>query len=182
MKRKLGKYLAAFVLVGVMLVSQGCSKQDADSVLTDDNAEKKNYLLDDRFDTDEFLEGYDCNNILDAHSLNSVMFPGGIMGTRPGLGRVLKYYDYNADIEGVVCHKPECMHNDDTCDGYLSSLVPNSLSYYNGKLYWIGGTKELYGIWESELSGLNRKLVKELDRQSCIIKYSPQHSKVHRGD
>ncbi len=56
----------------------------------------------------------------------------------------LRYYDKITGESGVLCGKPECLHNDDSCGGLIFRLS-KGLCLYDGKLYWVGGNREAEG-------------------------------------
>lgn len=50
---------------------------------------------------------------------------------------LLRYYDKGSGISGVLCPDPACTHDTDSCGAYAAD-GGNSVSVYNGKLYWVG--------------------------------------------
>ena len=69
----------------------------------------------------------------------------------------------------ILCAKPECEHNDKTCNARLSA---RSLWFYNGKLYFFNGNKIIengqvvdYGdrIYSIDPDGTNRQAVQDLE-------------------
>lgn len=98
------------------------------------------------------------------------------------IGNYLHYYDKQSGISGVVCANPICTHDSSDCGAYIQSGA--NLSVYDGKLYWIAREtqdgKEFY-LWQSDLSGMNRKKVKPLAYEGLIMQYQPQRYVIHRG-
>ncbi|MEG0276185.1 MAG: hypothetical protein RR630_04070 [Coprobacillus sp.] len=45
------------------------------------------------------------------------------------------YYDYATKKEIILCNKPECQHNDETCTACLMSGITSQLIVYNDSLY-----------------------------------------------
>lgn len=79
------------------------------------------------------------------------------------------YLDKKSGASTVLCGKPECSHNNETCNAWAYG---NFLTYYNGKLYWSSRdcVQENGGIVDKgerlhcmELDGTNHTVVQELD-------------------
>lgn len=69
-----------------------------------------------------------------------------------------KYLDKNTGDCGYYCSKPECMHNDPTCDSYLTVL-----GIYDDEIYLFGSVdKQHAGIFTQNIDGSDRKLVRKL--------------------
>ena len=102
-------------------------------------------------------------------------------GTNFG-GGLLRYYDKESGISGVLCPDPACTHDTNEC-GARTSNGGTSVSVYNGKLSWVGeqlaGNKTI--LYRSDLSGANREEVLQLDWQKVILTYQPQRYVIHRG-
>ena len=47
----------------------------------------------------------------------------------------LYYRDKATGATAPVCNKPECMHNDESCNAYLGRVT--ALNYYSGKLFYV---------------------------------------------
>ena len=79
---------------------------------------------------------------------------------------LLRYYDKESGISGVLCPDPACTHDTDSCGAYAAD-GGNSVSVYNGKLYWVGEQLEGHKtiLYRSDLSGANREEVLQLDWQ-----------------
>ncbi len=133
------------------------------------------YLADLRFDTDEFLPEYDY--VSDSRYLSKlVTIPGGLLYTGDSK-MFLNYYDNATGETGVLCSKPECMHNDGSCNGYGDFAF---FTYYDGSLWfmdrdWANQEDKNIYLWRSDLSLVNRQKVVKLGR--------PSYSQVfmHRG-
>lgn len=97
-------------------------------------------------------------------------------------GGLLRYYDKESGISGVLCPDPACTHDTDSCGAYASG-GGTSVSVYNGKLYWVGEQLEGHKtiLYRSDLSGANREEVLQLDWQKVILTYQPQRYVIHRG-
>ncbi len=97
-------------------------------------------------------------------------------------GNYLQYYDRTSGISGVLCADPTCSHNSVECGAYIQAGA--TLSYYNGKLYWIAKDPQLgndYYLWRSDLSGTSREKVKCISYEDIIMVYQPQQYVLHRG-
>ncbi len=98
------------------------------------------------------------------------------------LGSYLQFYDKENGISGVLCSDPSCAHDSNACGANIGSGA--SLSYYDGKLYWVGSEgselRKRY-LWQSDLSGMNRKKVMEIPFDDIIMQYQPQRYVVHQG-
>ena len=102
------------------------------------------------------------------------------------LGTYAAYYDAAAENSGVLCGRPECLHEDWTCNGYMNT-TSESISFYDGKLYWLGfnqkfgqknGPRQL-GIWRMDQDGTNRELLKELSEEVTYMEFYSMT--FHRG-
>ena len=97
-------------------------------------------------------------------------------------GGLLRYYDKESGISGVLCPDPACTHDTNDCVARTSN-GGTSVSVYNGKLYWVGELQEGHKtiLYRSDLSGANREEVLQLDWQKVILTYQPQRYVIHRG-
>lgn len=98
---------------------------------------KGTYLAESRFDTDEFLGEYDrvnayCKGAGALDETEDVLYFRGFFSNYIG------YYDKVNEIGGVLCGKPECLHNDKTCNAWVSPS-PSGLNVYEENeqmIYW----------------------------------------------
>ena len=91
-----------------------------------------NYLADKKFDTDEYLEGYD-SGLLCYSSSRGCETPDAYYMVS---GRYLMFYDKASGISGPLCAKPECMHDTTDCNAFID--IPLGICYYDGRIYWVG--------------------------------------------
>lgn len=72
------------------------------------------------------------------------------------------FIDKQTKAATILCAKPDCLHNDNTCNAFINSL---SLSYSNNKLYFMNGDRVLengkyndYGwrLYSIDVDGTNR--------------------------
>lgn len=97
-------------------------------------------------------------------------------------GDYLQYYDKTSGISGVLCADPSCAHDSKSCGANIGSKM--SLSYYDGKLYWVGqeGSQlQKYYLWQSDLSGMNRRKIMEISWDEIMMPYQPQRYVIHQG-
>lgn len=98
------------------------------------------------------------------------------------IGNYLQYYDKASGISGVLCADPSCSHDSVECGAYIKSGA--TLSYYDGKLYWIANESTNSGdvyLWKSDLSGTNREKIKCISFEKVIYPYQPQRYVIHHG-
>ena len=106
---------------------------------------------------------------------------GFFLGTAEVNGYLL-YYDKASGISGVLCADPSCVHDGKECGGNIGGVL--SLSYYDGKLYWVGPEGSAYMkdyLWQSDLSGMNRKKIMEIPWYEIRMPYQPQRYVIHQG-
>ena len=102
-----------------------------------------------------------------------------------GLGsEYLHYYDMQTGISGLLCPDPACTHDSGDCPARVGLCA--SVSYYDGKLYWVGkdpagGGNDEY-LWRSDITGTNREKLKTISFQDTILVYQPQQYYIHRGN
>ena len=116
------------------------------------------------FDGDAPMPGYDADN-------RYLFWPGisfqetedYFFGTVLG-GEYLHYYDMQTGISGLLCPDPACTHNSGACGAKLG--IGASVSYYDGKLYWVGRDPAGDGhdeyLWCSDITGTNREKLKTI--------------------
>ena len=79
---------------------------------------------------------------------------------------------------------PACTHDSGACPARVG--IGASVSYYNGKLYWVGkdpagGGNDEY-LWRSDITGAIREKLKTISFQDTILVYQPQQYYIHRGN
>lgn len=98
-------------------------------------------------------------------------------------GSYLQYYDTVTGTSAPLCAKPDCTHDSTDCSAYTGQGA--SLSYYDGKLYWVGNTDVANSndkvLWCSNTDGSDRQKVKVISMQDIIMEYQPQQYFIHRG-
>ena len=141
-----------------------------------------NYLADPKFDTDEFLPDYDADPSF-IQFLSTSMFAlcqteDTIYASRTGLNKTnfVMYADKATGISGPLCGRPECLHNDSTCNAYVLSYA-DGLCVYDGKLYWANRRS---AITRMNLDGANRETVSSVGSVYDNANKSPSVV-IHRG-
>lgn len=137
MKSKLNPSILYFIIV-VLLSASSCSTPS-------------DYILEDRFRTEEDLPGYDMQTEY-APSSGSVCRSGSVYYYVDVLSHFIYYYDEASGTSGKLCGKAECTHDTSACNAYSMGNV----QIYDGKLYFMGEVGQLYRM---DLSGNNREFV-----------------------
>ena len=93
----------------------------------------------------------------------------------------LKYADKASGIGGPLCGKPECLHNNDTCNAYIGFPGDPELSDYDGALYWWENDDKVEAhAYKVNYDGTGRELVRDLEGITTNTG-APNSSFVHRG-
>ena len=136
------------------------------------------------FDGDTPMPEYDADNRY-LTSITTCFQEGGNYFFGTGLmGEYLHYYDMQTGISGLLCPDPACTHDSDACSAWIGDIA--SVSYYDGKLYWVGkdpagGGNDSY-LWRSDTTGTNREKLKTISFQDTVLVYQPQKYYIHRGN
>ena len=135
------------------------------------------------FDGDAPMPGFDADNRYLLWPLSFLEMENCFFGTVFG-GEYLHYYDLQTGISGLLCPDPACTHDSGACP---AKVEPNaSVSYYDGKLYWVGKDPAGDGhdryLWRSDITGTNREKLKTISFQDTILVYQPQQYYIHRGN
>ena len=84
-------------------------------------------------------------------------------------GGSLYYVDKAKKTSTIVCGKPECRHDDDTCNAYLHAtglwFTGNKLYFTNGDLIFVNGTPVDYGerVYSLNPDGTDHQPVQKLE-------------------
>ena len=136
------------------------------------------------FDGDTPMPEYDADNRYMLWEVNSFQETEDYFFGTVLFGRYLHYYDLQTGISGLLCPDPACTHDSGDC---FAKMEPNaSVSYYDGKLYWVGedpagGGNDRY-LWRSDITGTNREKLKTISFQDTVLVYQPQRYYIHRGN
>ena len=158
-------------VIAILLLLSGC-KQNTPGTTEDPT----NIGSDIQFATEKNAQ----NKYLDGFT-NFQETDGFFLGSADSYGYLL-YYDKASGISGLLCADPSCAHDGKECGGNIGGDL--SLSYYDGKLYWVGPEGSAYMkdyLWQSDLSGMNRKKIMEIPRDEIIMPYQPQQYVIHQG-
>lgn len=96
------------------------------------------------------------------------------------------YYDKASGERGVLCAKPECVHDEteqnESCNGY-TFLQAKSLNLWDGTLHYVGWdqTHQLPAIFSLNLDGTGKTRFTELDLGELAYMHYPQRFDYHRG-
>ena len=100
---------------------------------------------------------------------------------------LLMYFD-KASLEasaaepfGIMCGRPECTHHGSSCDAYFED-IGCSLALMNGRLYWVGrskqGSEHPYAVYSADTDFTDKRLETEL---KFGYELQPQRICFHRG-
>ncbi len=103
-------------------------------------------------------------------------------------GNYVYYYDKTAAERGVLCGKPECVHDEqeinETCNGFVRASGNGHINFYNGKLYYTGysdfaDSDIRQSLFTIDPDGANRE---RLFPFTCTFQYFPAGgAQIHRG-
>lgn len=158
------------VVVAIVLLLSGC-QNNTPSVTNPTDADDPIQFAPEKNAQNKYLMG--TTNFQEAD--------GFFLGTAEVNGYLL-YYDKASGISGVLCADPSCVHDGKECGGNIGGVL--SLSYYDGKLYWVGPEGSAYMkdyLWQSDLSGMNRKKIMEIPWDEIRMPYQPQRYVIHQG-
>ncbi len=159
-----------FYILAINLLLGGCDGREQP-----DNTEEA-------FSSSQVMPEYDAQNqyLIDS-SISFLEREGAFLGTDL-IGHYLNYYDEASGVSGVLCADPACTHDSSDCGAYVKAGA--TVSYYDGKLYWVAEesyTAGDYYLWRGDLSGRNKEKVKPIGWDEIILTYQPQRYVVHRG-
>lgn len=97
-------------------------------------------------------------------------------------GQTIHYYDSGSGAFGVFCSDPSCTHDTNSCSAHIQ---PGAAFYYDGQIYSIAHDSEKYSgdyfLWKEDLSGNNKKKIKEISMTDIVFEYQPQQFFLHHG-
>lgn len=142
-----------------------------------------NYLADPMFDTEEYLPDYDADPSY-IHT-QSTIYP--VCSTETTIysypkvsldnGNAVLFTDKETGISMPLCGKPECLHNDESCNAY--ALDAMGLTVYDGRLYWYD--RNDYAIYRIKLDGTGRETVCRTARDCLDPSGTNPCAMFHRG-
>ncbi len=153
--------------LALCLLLAGCGK-----------APKKGETSPEELESNEPMLGYDAQNKYLLFQLPSFQETDGFYFGSTWQEQYLHYYDKSSGVSGFLCADPSCAHNSSDCAAYIG--CDNSLSYYDGKFYWVDQSRQSL-LWRSNLDGSNREKIKPVDFINIVMVYQPQQYTIHRG-
>ncbi len=142
---------------------------------------EENYLADEHFDTEEPLEQYDVETQYAYTGMDMCETEDAYYG-RDLLSEFYMYWDKQSGVSGKLCGKPECAHEDASCNAYVGPS-DSGLTVYEGYLYWTGVDRSNFSgtdryLWRMNLDGTQQEKMqkleeKEVNRDSLV--------QIHRG-
>ena len=98
------------------------------------------------------------------------------------LGKTVYYYDKVSGISSVLCADPSCIHDSASCGARVD--MGGFFFAGEGKAYWLQQGEMSdgwdYFLYQGNLSGTNREMVKRISMEDVIQKYNPQWYELHR--
>lgn len=113
------KQFLLYLLITFCLILSSCAQPD--------------YLLDERFHTEDPLPEFDMQNQFRGY--RPVCESQDAIYTQPMDSAFLWYYDKQSKTCDILCGKPDCSHTDRSCNGYVEGF--RGLSWYDNQIYWI---------------------------------------------
>lgn len=162
MKRAYACLMLLLMLIGVA----GCS--------TTTNLQNENYLLDEKFDTEAYLPGYDMQNSYARYKVACETEEAYYF--KPDQDVFLYFYDKESGLSGKLCGRPECPHDSPACNAYLD--VRFGISYYDGKIYFVKSENARLALYAMDTDGNQLQKVQEL--KSDMNGINPL-VRIHRG-
>ena len=104
----------------------------------------------------------------------------------PASGAYLYYFDKANGSSGVLCGRPECVHDEEeqnvSCSGCLQ-LYGSTLNFFNGKLYYCAydNSERCSALFCINLDGTDRRLVCDLKECDYFNLGGIQRLDYHRG-
>ena len=92
------------------------------------------------------------------------------------------FFDKASGLSMPLCGKPECSHDDATCNAYAGRKC-NALSVYDGKLYWVDDYYDTMTVRRCGPDGTNRETVVEanMDHSLSSLVMNDRRMFFHRG-
>ena len=134
----------------------------------------------------ETIQGWDFDNRFGGGQGSVVETEDAYYYTAPG-GAYLYYYDKASGERGVLCGKPECVHDAEKqntrCNGYVS--IMGTLGYWDDRLhfltYYPGENGKNFADLSVKLDGSDRRADMSTDLKIGSVYYTPQRLDYHHG-
>lgn len=137
------------------------------------SCQSSQYLLDTRFDTEEFLEDYDVS--MDYTASQGMLTRAGDV-YYASMGNLAVYHDIQTGVTGALCGKADCAHDSMNCNAFLD-LGGANIQVYDGKLYWLQMNPTGWSLYRMGLDGSGRERVQDMtDPESYDLQFA-----IHRG-
>lgn len=130
------------------------------------------------FTVEEYLADWDANTSGVVQSEDGYYYIGTAPRDDMYIKTYLCYYDKLSGASGIICGRPECLHQDSDCDAYFPAGA-EGLSFYDGKLYWYDNFNG--GIYCCDPDLRNRKKVVSVNHNDASLEFSNHSSAFHRG-
>ncbi len=119
-------------------------------------------VLDPKFDTEEYLPQFDMQN--EFSTWNPLCeTEEQIYAIFPALSPFIYYYDKAAQVSGILCGRPECIHQDSSCNAY--TMGTGGICLYEDRLWFIESdakTGEM-GLYALNLDGTEREKIQTIE-------------------
>ena len=146
------KKAAVFFIVIYLILCIGCNESNNSEIAVDPTQ----YLLDEKFNTDEYLPEDDVQKQF-MESKGWLQKYNGVYYIYSYDTKYIYYYDEASRTSGKLCGKGECTHDTSDCNAYNPFIM--NIQIYHGYLYWINTEGNLY---RCDLTGNNREAVQKL--------------------
>ena len=134
----------------------------------------------------ETIQGWDFDNRFGGGQ-GSVVETDNAYYFTPFIGSYLYYYDKASGERGVLCGKPECIHDaimqNTSCNGYL--CLDGTLGYWDDRLhfltYYPGESGRNFSLLSMKLDGTDRRADVSTSLMIGSTYYTPQRLDYHHG-
>lgn len=135
---------------------------------------------------EKVVQGWDFDNRFGGGQCSVVETDDAYYFT-PFTGFYLYYYDKASGERGVLCGKPECIHDaimqNTSCNGYL--FLDGTLGYWDDRLhflaYYPGESGRNFSLLSMKLDGTDRRADASASLMIGSTYYTPQRLDYHRG-
>ena len=94
------------------------------------------------------------------------------------------YYDKASGERGVLCAKPECMHDegkgDSSCNG-LVAVTGTTVNYWDGRIHYRSNSGPKMALFSVALDGSDKQVDLTIDDSVTMSGITPQRLDYHRG-
>ena len=136
-------------------------------------------------EANEVPQGWDFNNRFGGGQCSVVETDNAYYFT-PFIGFYLYYYDKASGERGVLCGKPECIHDaimqNTSCNGYVA--LEGTLGYWDDRLHYLTyspGPNGNVALFSMKLDGTDKRFDTQMSIVIGSTYYTPQRLDYHRG-